>query len=64
MSLGPLACALIYMYNIYQMLLSKATYSNEYIHQNCNARCTFRFQSLAKGHFDVHTRGIKPAIIR
>ena len=48
--------------------LSKATYSNSYIHSSTDAVTAmqaheeqFGVQSLAQGHFDMQTRGNEPA---
>ena len=60
---------------IKQTLLSKATYSNSYIHWytdggGCHARCRpshqgqFGVQCLAQGHFDMQIRGIEPMTFR
>ena len=54
------------------MLMSKVTYSNSYIHYNLlvvaalqganlHIKSSFGVQYLAKGYFDMQTRGIKPA---
>ena len=45
------------------MLLSKATYSQSYVHSYANQhiRSSFGVQYLSQGHFSMQTRGIEPA---
>ena len=50
-----------YIQDIYQTLLSKATYSNSYIHSYTHTHQEqFGVQHLAQGHFDMQTRESNP----